>query len=207
MNAGVLPGIVAYSSSMNERLREEAAWALANLSAISLNAHAMAEPLVITTLLDLVRTGGAQPRVCMQAVWAVANLAVHDYLKRTLVEHGAVEILMEQIRLHLNEREGHSAGVSEPATDDSIELLNSTLQQSVRAVANLAVEAGNRAHVAAGDGLGIVLRATSLSSFLPLKEVSARCLVHLSFDTHTLQRFIQVRSFALAMHRWGKVLC
>ena len=48
------------------------------------NAPAMAELRVLNVLVMLVSTSADQPKVAMQAVWAVANLAVHAPLKRPL---------------------------------------------------------------------------------------------------------------------------
>ena len=218
VEAGALPGLVAYASSVDDRLREEAAWALANLSSVPSNAAAMAEPSVLSALLTLVGTGGAQPKVGMQAVWAVANLAVHEPLKRSLGEQGAVTALMEQIELRLGggdvsmssgENGGSPTGAAiEPARvvlpggssgteDDDAEaedLARNTLQQSMRAIANLAVDTQNRPRIlaAGADGLATVVRAASVGGFAALKEVSARCLVNLSFDTITVSRFVEM---------------
>ena len=217
VEAGALPGLVAYASSDDDRLREEAAWALANLSSVPSNAAAMAEPSVLSALLTLVGTGGAQPKVGMQAVWAVANLAVHEPLKRSLGEQGAVTALMEQIELRLGggdvsmssgENGGSPTGAAiEPArvvlpggaagqrtttrrrrtsraTHCSSRCARSPTSPSTRRTA--------RASSPPAPTAATVVRAASVGGFAALKEVSARCLVNLSFDTITVSRFVEM---------------
>jgi len=190
IQAGALRGILSYGSANCERLREEAAWALANLSATGTNATAMAELSVLNVLVMLVSTSADEPKVAMQAVWAVANLAVHAPLKRPLVEVGMVEALMVQTELCLGR------DLSDSGPDE----VRNTVQQCVRAIANLAAEPDNRARITAGEGVSTILRAASVPGFGSLKEVAARCLVNLSCDTASAARLVEVGGVAVLIN-------
>lgn len=98
MASGALPGLVAYARSHEARLREEAAWALANLSSVSANAPTLGVLPVVAVLVELSKADASQPKVTMQAVWALANLAVHAALKQMLAQLGAAEALVETVR-------------------------------------------------------------------------------------------------------------
>lgn len=218
---GALRGIVAYGARESEREREEAAWALANLSAASANATAMSDASVIETLITLARSGRRVPKACMQAVWAMANLAVHSGLKCEFAKRGAVEILLELVRqylLHIDHEHEHElcekmvGGGGNPrndttasgdglqceddATSEMRELVHHTLQQSMRALANLAGHPENLVRIASGDGLSTVIRAASIK-VAELQEVSARCLACLCSEITTAQRFVDLGGMKL----------
>ena len=135
---GALPGLVEYIRSPDARLQEEAAWALANLSALSSNAAPMAQAGAHHVLIDILKKG-PDIKVAMQAIWTLANLAVNDALKRTIGQAGAASVLLDHLESCLNC----------PAQDDDRETSTNAMVQATRAIANLAVDASNRPRISA----------------------------------------------------------
>ena len=191
VSEGALLGLMEYAMSTEERQQEEAAWALANLSSQSANAEPMGSANVLDTLTKMLKQSGVnQPKVCMQVVWTMANLAVHAPLKSKLAERGAIKELVRQLRLWLPASDKAATAIP----DETHEVISLTLHQVARALANLATEQANRAQIAAGDGLEMILRAGSNAMFKDpaLKEVLARSLTNLSFESNLSQRIVEL---------------
>ena len=202
--AGGLTGLIAYAGSSEDRQREEAAWAFANLSAHSLNAHAMSENAVIDAIVQLINEGNS-PKVTLQAVWATANLAVHDSLKSCLAGRGAVKALLCQITKRLDEFKGlneqsnadtHSlTRVSLTNTLEDVEIVSTIVEQAARGLANLADEPSNCNMIGGTSGIETLLRACQSSVFTSAtsREAVVRALASLTAaDQHVAKRFIDL---------------
>ena len=175
---GAITGLVEHASSTDERCQEEAAWALANLSAVTANAKPMEDAGIPRFVLAMLRRS-SDMKVKMQLLWTLANLAVQDPLKRVLGDEGVADELVRQLQTTLD---------LPSAEEEDEETVNNTLVQTTRALANLAVDATNRQSIAAADGLPLVLRALDV----PIaKEVATRALVNLTFDSNIAQKLVE----------------
>ena len=108
-----------------------------------------------------------QTRTSRCAVWALANLAVHDKLKLRLSDLNAVAKLLRLL----------------PARADELtEKGEQALTQIVRCVANLVVASENRQRVIECDGLPALLRSLECP-YDSVKEAATRAFVNLSFES------------------------
>ena len=180
MLQGGLPALIKHSLHEDERVKEEAAWAIANLSALDANARPMVEAGVPRRLTQMLKESKSI-KVSMQLVWAAANLAVNNTLKRVIGESGILEALLQQVRDDLTAEE-----VGGRVSEEDADRKNTTVQ-SIRAVANLAIDAHNRPAIAEADGVPIIMRALRHDH---LKEVATRALVNLSLDTGIAQAIV-----------------
>ena len=198
---GGLVGLAVYASSEGGRQQEEAAWAFANLSSQKQNAEPlMSDVKVLETLIAILKRAKNDrsmsennPKACLQAIWTIANLAVHDHLRRSLADRGSIEELNRQLQVWLDPSTN-----SEPTEDmnESRESVAALLRQALRALANLAAERTNRARVAAGNGLDLIVRAACQMD-AQIKEVAARTLAHLTSESNISQRFVQGNSVSV----------
>lgn len=193
---GILVGLTAYSASRDEKQQEEAAWALANLSSQKLNADKMSDAPVLSALVSLLKGATTshnesncpmKPKVCMQAIWALANLAVHQSLKRRIAEHGAITELIRHLQFWLDP----PTGALNPEEDDIDEVIQLLRRQAMRALANLAAEHTNRAQIADAVGLPTIIRA-GWHRDAALQEVTARTLASMTCETNLAQSFVNL---------------
>ena len=183
---GALRALTRLAMVLNEDLQEEVAWALASLSSLAFNAEPMAEPCVLQTLVDLLKQNATPHcvKICVQAVWAVANLSVHTAMKPKLAESGAIEELIRQLGVWSDALE---AVKPDSETAETIVL---TLQQCSRALANMASLQSVRADVAAGLPQLLRVMAAADASDVIMMEISARTLAHLTIDANIAARFV-----------------
>ena len=171
---GGLAGLMAYIQNSDVQGREEAAWALANLSAVNVNAVPMGNAGVGRVLVEILSTN-TDLKVTMQAMWALANLAVDETGKVILGDANAVPILV----MHLQRCLAQTARGADPEQGLPI---NNIISQASRTLANLAVEPSNRPRIAAAGGLSVILQAAEFPDNF-VQEVSAKALSHLSCDS------------------------
>jgi len=195
---GALDGLSACAQSEDLRLQEEAAWALANLSSVAANADAMTNSNVAFTLTTLLARSGRIPKVCLQTMWALANLAAHDAMKRRLAENGLVPQLtdllghwLEKVSENVQQPSPDAKRKAEP--DAETGLLVSTIQQTLRVLANLAGEATNRTPISGVDGAGmaLVIKAASTAHDV-ITEFAIRVLVNLTPENELAHLFVQL---------------
>jgi hypothetical protein len=204
---GALPGLIAHAKIKEERMREEAAWALANLSSLPVNATPMGEKSVVDALMMMLReqrsTCSETPTVSMQVVWTLANLAVHDQLKCNLAEWGVIEELLLQLNFWMN------LDAADKIDDHYAESLHLTLHQAMRGIANLAAAPANRQRVGGGEGIKTILRAEvhPTGKLNTLKEVSTRTLVHLMKEYNLVDQFVQAGGIRLLIDNMVHCAC
>lgn len=80
------------SSPPSPLYQEEAAWGLANLSSISQHAVPLMRAGIIPPMVSLTRSSVQGVR--MQALWTLANLAVHQDFRLQISAEGAIPALV-----------------------------------------------------------------------------------------------------------------
>mmetsp|Transcript_7150 Transcript_7150/g.20716 ORF Transcript_7150/g.20716 Transcript_7150/m.20716 type:complete len:927 (-) Transcript_7150:583-3363(-) len=160
---GGLQLLVAHCARDTPQFHEEGAWALANLSADVRNAIPIVEAGALPVLFALVNSDSAS--VQLQATWVFANLSVVDELKAQIGAHdGFVEALYAGL-----ERTAHA-----PDAHRALRL------QTIRTLANLAVDVSNRHRVA--SGLQTAKDTLVRSNRDDIAQATLRLIVNLSYD-------------------------
>ncbi|KAJ1622688.1 armadillo-type protein [Pavlovales sp. CCMP2436] len=145
-------------------LCSQGAWALANLSADVRNALPIVEAGALEVLFRLM--GSDSGSVQLQATWVFANLSVVDELKSRIgAQPGFVEILYARLAATSQDSDSHRP----------------LRLQTIRTLANLAVDSANRSRVAVG--LGVAVDALIDSSRDEISQATLRLMVNLSYDT------------------------
>jgi len=131
----------------------------------------MAEAGALNLLLVL--AASHSDNVCMQAVWAIANLAVNEDIIDKLGQLDAVRILLDALdRAARNDEE-------------------QSLVQTTRAIANLAVMSKNRQRVLShNSGLRLLIKVAR-SPYVSVQEATARALVNLSYEADVARSIVQ----------------
>mmetsp|Transcript_34231 Transcript_34231/g.85897 ORF Transcript_34231/g.85897 Transcript_34231/m.85897 type:complete len:260 (+) Transcript_34231:1405-2184(+) len=139
----------------------------------------MAEAGALNLLLVLAASHSDNVR--MQAVWAIANLAVNEDIIVKLGQLDAVRILLDALdRAARNDEE-------------------QSLVQTTRAIANLAVMSKYRQRVLShNSGLRLLIKVAR-SPYVSVQEATARALVNLSYEADVARSIVQEQaSWALS---------
>jgi len=153
--------LVLYAAKGDPICDEEAAWALANLSADQAYATPLAAALA--PLLRMAQsTSGA---VRTQALWAIANLSAAANLKDLLGDLDALPVLLATL-----------AASTDPAADEDL------LLQTTRAVANLVVAPTNRDRALTLPTALPQLIGLCRSPLTSVQEAAARLFVNMSYE-------------------------